>query len=129
MLDLYRTFQNGKLTEEDLIGEMITNLGGSLYVYMVMLANAERTSEAKRMEDWRTRIFAVRSAFSVYGSQRTLEGMIAAAADLEVLTKEMTILKDMLYVYRPEECQLFQSPLNSAIGILHVLREYIKKQT
>lgn len=128
MTDFFYKLMDGKsVTQEEIMREALTHLGGSLYAYMVMLEVSDRKIEAKRMEDFRTRIFKIRdNMYSSIVGRRTSTPE-EDCADMASIYKEMKVVSEMLVQYRPGgESMIFQSPLNDACGLAYRLKEFYK---
>lgn len=128
MFDFLQKFKKGNLTEGDVIEEMITHLGGSLHSYMVMLEAAERTAEASRIVDIRERIFNIRSKVAGGNFMSAKAKAIDPVDEMQKVSIELKTMGDMIGIYRPNEGIVFQSPVNNAIGLVWVIKEYMGKQ-
>jgi hypothetical protein len=127
MFNFLNAFRNGKLTEGDIINEMVTELGGSLYAYMVMLEGQERKVEAERMKDLRTRIFSVRTKLKGY-ALTDIEKELDPVLEMQKIALELGVVASMLSIYRPNEAIIFQTPTDNAIGLTWSIKEYLEKQ-
>lgn len=116
MRELHLSFKRGTLTEERIIEEMFSYLGGSLYAYTVMLSTLGRKQESDLMEDLRTIIFSTRGNW--------IKDINVAIGYMDRIVIEMGIIKQMLEIYRPDESILFQSPVNFAHGLRGALADY-----
>lgn len=128
MTELWQSFLMGKLTEADLVEDMLTRLGSGLYAYMTMLETQERKSEANRLERLRERIFQIRtcqSGLHLSEEQKTVN----VIAEMEKIALELGVLHDMLKVYRPAEATILQHPANFSLGLVHVLKDVKERAT
>ncbi len=126
MRELLELFQKNKLTERHIVEAMLTDLGGGLYCYMVMLTGAEREAEAERMERLRGRIFKIRNVINGF-SQTDEEKKMDPVREMEKVSLELQVLYDLLRIYRPAESVIFQTPVNDAIGLVWTIKEYVEK--
>lgn len=127
MLDEYYGLLKGRpITENTMLRLMLTDVGSSFYSYMIMLELSNRKVEAARMTDWRKRVFQVRDNLNIYHQPKdsTPEQDIS---ELEKLYAEMNVVMEMLVLYKPGESVIFHSSANTVCGLIHILKEYYKR--
>lgn len=127
MLDDYSALMKGRpITENTMIRLMLTDVGSSFYSYMIMLELSDRLDEAQRMTDWRKRVFRVRDNLNIYHQPKdsTPEQDIL---EMEKLYAEMGVLTKMLVLYKPGESVIFQYSMNMVCGLIHILKDYYKR--
>jgi hypothetical protein len=127
MLDEYYALLKGHpITENTLIRMMLTDVGSSFYSYMIMLELADRKVEAARMEDWRKRVFRVRDNLNIYHQPKN-STPAEDIVEMEKLYAEMKVLIEMLMQYRRGESPIFHSAENTVCGLIHILKDYYKR--
>lgn len=127
MLDDYSALMKGlPITENTMIRLMLTDVGSSFYSYMIMLELSDRLDEAQRMTDWRKRVFRVRDNLNIFHQLKdsTPEQDIL---EMEKLYAEMGVLTKMLVLYKPGESVIFQYSMNMVCGLIHILKDYYKR--
>lgn len=119
-VDEFRSLQKGQFDEHRAIQVMFTELGASLYSYMVMLSNAGRKEEAEIMNKLRGKAFDLRTKFyeKTYGAEEHRE--------FNALRVEIETIYQLLRIHKPEESVIFQSPANHCIGLGYVIKEHLK---
>lgn len=60
-VDTLKRFRNNELTEKKIIQDIITEVGGDLYQYMLFLENTDKSVEADVLANYRTLIFEART--------------------------------------------------------------------
>lgn len=118
--DHLRSLQAGKFTEHLAIELMFTELGSSLYVYMVMLGVYKRAEESGVMEDLRTRIFALRQKF--YENKYTEK----EHTQLHAIRVELKTIERFLGIHKSDESCIFQSVTNHCAGLCNAVNDYLK---
>ena len=118
MLELYKQFKAGTLTEEDVVTEIYTGLGSSLYAYMIMLENADRKREALKMKEFRDRIFRARDHWQEKGD--------TSCKEMREVSIELRTIYEMLQIWQPKESSILQSVVNEFIGFVWKLEEMDK---
>lgn len=112
----YYEFVAGKTTKKKVVEELITEVACSLYAYMIMLEDASRTEESKYMGELRNRIFQIRTNWNNDVPDQHIE--------MNIIHHELEVVRTYLYLYRPNESKIFQSPINDSGKLIHILKEY-----
>lgn len=119
-IDLLHKFKNHSLTEEWIINEIITNLGGGLYAYKMFLASQERDEEQSLIDTLRDRIFKLRD---------TLVDSVKIASELkqvyDLLNAQLTVVKTI--DDRFWEIEIFKSYQNDLLGAGHYFKDASKQ--
>jgi hypothetical protein len=117
-----RDFLANKLTINTLIVEAITDLGGGLYSYMLMLEKQKRDTEAELIKILRTEIFAVRDKYINTGklTDSHVDRLERTYALFNVQLKMLSASVDHSW-----ETQMFQSYTNEFLGLIYVLKDIL----
>jgi hypothetical protein len=118
--DEFRALQGGRFDEKRAIECMFTELGSSLYTYMVMLKNVGRERESEVMDSLRKRIFELRSLFysDKYGQEQH--------NILRDIWVEINTTYRCLQIYKPEESCILDSTANHCAGLSYIVKEHLK---
>lgn len=117
--ELLSSFTKGCLTKELLIEDIFTDLGSSLYSYMIMLSEAGRERESKFYDSLRTKIFACRSSFN------DTEPVLDKITEIH---HEIRTAYLFLQFHKPAEATILESPENYACGLIGIIRDYEGKR-
>lgn len=117
---ILRDFLANKLTIKTLIVEAITDLGGGLYSYMLMLEKQKRDTEAELIKILRTEIFAVRDKYINTGKLTDLhvDRLERTYALFNVQMKMISASKENSW-----ETHMFQSYTNEFLGLIYFLKD------
>ena len=117
--DIYKDLVNDRpITIENVIDQVLTELGSGLYAYMYMLDNTERKSEATLIMDLRNIIFDARDSFR---NKKISKIDISIALDkvYTLLTVQVTMLRTS--PERSWEAGFFQSNLNEILDFKYLM--------
>lgn len=117
--DIYKDLVNDRLiTSENVINQVLTELGSGLYAYMYMLENTDRKTEAGLIQSLRTIIFDARDGFRD-GKISKIDISIALDKVYTLLTVQVTMLR--ANPERSWETGFFQSNLNEILDFKYLM--------